>query len=86
MPPRNPLQIAIGNIRPGVSIFPPPRPMQLCPDPGYQPIGGQPMGSPGIPEAQLLNEPSGYQSDDAVSYGDNESLFGGWVDGEPGTA
>jgi hypothetical protein len=60
--------------------------MQFCPDPGYQPIGGQPMGSPGISGARPLHEPSGYHSDDAVSYGDNESLFGGWVDGEPGTA
>ena len=60
--------------------------MQFCPDPGYQPIGGQPMGSPGIPGAWPLNEPSSYHSNNAVSYGDNESLFEGWVDGEPGTA
>ena len=34
----------------------------------------------------LLHNQTGNQSDDAVSYGDNESLFGGWEDGEPGTA
>ena len=60
--------------------------MQFCPDPGYQLIGSQPMGSPEIPGAQLLNEPSSYHSDDAVAYGDNESLFGGRVDGELGTS
>ena len=73
----NPLWILLTKIGPGASEFPPPHPMQFCPDPGYQPIGGQPMESSGIPEARPLNEPSGYHSDDAVSYGDNESLFGG---------
>ena len=33
-----------------------------------------------------LNNQTSYQSNDAVSYGDNESLFGGWEDGELGTA
>ena len=36
-----PFQIRIGNFGPGVSRFPPPHPMQFCPDPGYQPIGSQ---------------------------------------------
>ena len=85
-PPLNPLRILIGNFSPGASGFPPPHPIQFCPDPGYQPIGSQPQQSPGILGAWPLNEPSGYHSDDAVSYEDNESLFEGWVDGEPGTA
>ena len=33
-----------------------------------------------------LNNQTSYQSDDAVLYGDNESLFGGWEDGELGLA
>ena len=69
-------QIKIRNFGPGVIRFPPPHPLQFCPDPGYQPIGSQ-TPDPGL---------RGYPSNDAVSYGDNKSLFRDYNDVEPGTA